>query len=77
MCRSCYPWLTRSRHHKLYVLEQTFKQTYWLTGVSQTREKKQSKIEQSGMTNEELIRAQEELFKSAGEKYNAVSPTDG
>jgi hypothetical protein len=43
----------------------------------QTREKKQSKIEQSGMTNEELIRAQEELFKSAGEKYNAVSPPDG
>jgi down-regulator of transcription 1 len=42
----------------------------------QSREKKQSKIEQSGMTNEELIRAQEELFKSAGEKYNAVSPTD-
>ncbi|KAK3050219.1 negative cofactor 2 transcription regulator complex subunit ncb2 [Extremus antarcticus] len=42
-----------------------------------TREKKQSKIEQSGMTNEELIRAQEELFKSAGDKYNAVSPTEG
>ena len=39
----------------------------------QTREKKQSKIEQSGMTNEELIRAQEELFKSAGEKYNTVA----
>lgn len=39
----------------------------------QTREKKQSKIEQSGMTNEELIRAQEELFKSAGEKYNAAT----
>jgi hypothetical protein len=29
------------------------------------------------MTNEELIRAQEELFKSAGEKYNAVSPGEG
>jgi hypothetical protein len=43
----------------------------------QTREKKQSKIEQSGMSNEELIRAQEELFRSAGEKYNAVSPADG
>ena len=43
----------------------------------QTREKKQSKIEQSGMTNDELIRAQEELFRSAGEKYNtAVSPAD-
>ncbi|KJX98493.1 cbf nf-y family transcription factor like protein [Zymoseptoria brevis] len=36
------------------------------------REKKQTKIEQSGMTSDELIRAQEELFKSAGEKYNAA-----
>lgn len=43
----------------------------------QVREKKQNKIDQSGMTNEELIRAQEELFRSAGEKYNAVSPADG
>lgn len=44
----------------------------------QTREKKQSKIEQSGMTNDELIRAQEELFRSAGEKYNTVpSPGEG
>ncbi|KAI7517922.1 hypothetical protein KC316_g20594, partial [Hortaea werneckii] len=43
-----------------------------------TRERKQTKIEQSGMTNEELIRAQEELFRSAGEKYNTVqSPTEG
>lgn len=33
------------------------------------REKKASKIEQSGMSNDELIRAQEELFRSAGEKY--------
>jgi down-regulator of transcription 1 len=45
-----------------------------LTILSQHREKKQNKIEQSGMTHEELLRAQEELFKSAGEKYNAVSP---
>lgn len=30
------------------------------------------------MTNDELIRAQEELFRSAGEKYNTVaSPGDG
>ncbi|KAK5137523.1 hypothetical protein LTR08_008503 [Meristemomyces frigidus] len=43
-----------------------------------TREKKQSKIEQSGLTNDELIRAQEELFRSAGEKYTSVaSPGDG
>ncbi|CZT16314.1 probable CBF/NF-Y family transcription factor [Ramularia collo-cygni] len=38
------------------------------------REKKQTKIEQSGMTSEELIRAQEELFKTAGDKYNATEP---
>jgi histone H3/H4 len=36
----------------------------------QNREKKQTKIEQSGMTEEELIRAQEELFKSATNKFN-------
>ncbi|KAF2766375.1 histone-fold-containing protein [Teratosphaeria nubilosa] len=39
----------------------------------QTRERKQTKIEQSGLSNEELIRQQEELFKSAGEKYNAMA----
>ncbi|KAH7380658.1 histone-fold-containing protein [Pyrenochaeta sp. MPI-SDFR-AT-0127] len=38
----------------------------------QNREKKQTKIEQSGMTEEELIRAQEELFKSATNKFNAA-----
>ncbi|EAT84695.1 hypothetical protein HBI56_177630 [Parastagonospora nodorum] len=37
----------------------------------QNREKKQTKIEQSGMTEEELIKAQEELFKSATNKFNA------
>ncbi|KAF1842472.1 histone-fold-containing protein [Cucurbitaria berberidis CBS 394.84] len=40
----------------------------------QNREKKQTKIEQSGMTEEELIRAQEELFKSATNKFNAAPP---
>ncbi|KAL6705756.1 negative cofactor 2 transcription regulator complex subunit ncb2 [Coniothyrium glycines] len=38
----------------------------------QNREKKQTKIEQSGMTEEELIRAQEELFKSATSKFNSA-----
>ncbi|KAF2761366.1 putative CBF/NF-Y family transcription factor [Pseudovirgaria hyperparasitica] len=33
------------------------------------REKKQSKIEQSGLTEEELIRQQEELFASATSKF--------
>ncbi|KAF2678377.1 histone-fold-containing protein [Lentithecium fluviatile CBS 122367] len=37
----------------------------------QNREKKQTKIEQSGMTEEELIRAQEELFRSATNKFNS------
>ncbi|PNS15815.1 negative cofactor 2 complex subunit beta [Sphaceloma murrayae] len=36
-----------------------------------TREKKQSKIEQSGLTEEELLRQQEELFRSATQKFNA------
>jgi len=36
-----------------------------------TREKKQSKIEQSGMTEEELIRQQQELFRSATDKFNS------
>ncbi|KAF3011053.1 negative cofactor 2 transcription regulator complex subunit ncb2 [Curvularia kusanoi] len=39
----------------------------------QNREKKQTKIEQSGMTEEELIRAQEELFRSATDKFNSAS----
>ncbi|KAI4836010.1 histone-fold-containing protein [Aureobasidium sp. EXF-8845] len=43
-----------------------------------SREKKQSKIEQSGMTEEELLRQQEELFRSANEKFNAgpAEPTE-
>jgi histone H3/H4 len=36
-----------------------------------SREKKQSKMEQSGMSPEELARMQEELFRSAGDKFNA------
>ncbi|PSK55822.1 negative cofactor 2 complex subunit beta [Elsinoe australis] len=36
-----------------------------------TREKKQSKIEQSGLSEEELLRQQEELFRSATQKFNA------
>jgi hypothetical protein len=38
----------------------------------QTREKKASKLEQSGMTEEELIKYQQELFRSATDKFNAV-----
>ncbi|KAI8937064.1 hypothetical protein NX059_006282 [Plenodomus lindquistii] len=41
----------------------------------QNREKKQTKIEQSGLSNEELERMQEELFKSATTKFNAAAPT--
>jgi len=46
-----------------------------LTDV-QNREKKQSKIEQSGLTEEELIRQQQELFRSATDKFNA-GPSEG
>ena len=40
--------------------------------LSQNREKKQSKIEQSGMTEEELINQQQELFRSATDKFNSA-----
>ncbi|KAF2097263.1 histone-fold-containing protein [Rhizodiscina lignyota] len=39
------------------------------------RERKQDKIAQSGMTEEELIRQQEELFRSATDKFNAAPQT--
>ncbi|KAL9055100.1 MAG: hypothetical protein Q9162_003770 [Coniocarpon cinnabarinum] len=34
------------------------------------RERKQNKMERSGLTEEELIRQQEELFRNANAKYN-------
>lgn len=46
---------------------------WWLLTGQQHRERKQTKIEQSGMGHEELLRMQEELFKNAGEKYNAAA----
>ncbi|KAI9669638.1 MAG: hypothetical protein M1831_007334 [Alyxoria varia] len=41
------------------------------------REKKQSKIEQSGMTEEELIAQQQALFRSATDKYKPEDDTAG
>lgn len=38
----------------------------------QTREKKQSKMEQSGLSEEELLRQQQELFRSATDKFNST-----
>lgn len=38
----------------------------------QTREKKQSKLESSGLSQEELIRQQQELFRSATDKFNSA-----
>ena len=35
-----------------------------------TREKKTSKMDQSGLTQEELLLQQQELFRSATSKYN-------
>ncbi|KAF2724900.1 CBF/NF-Y family transcription factor [Polychaeton citri CBS 116435] len=51
--------------HELASVAEGFKQS------QATRERKQNKIEQSGLSAEELQRAQEELFRSAGEKYSA------
>lgn len=50
------------------------------TGVNvhvcvQTREKKTSKMEQSGLTEAELLQQQQELFRSATDKYHS-GPTD-
>ena len=36
----------------------------------QTREKKTSKMDQSGLTQEELLQQQQELFASATSKFN-------
>ena len=41
-----------------------------IANTVQTREKKTSKMDKSGLSMEELMAAQEELFKSATEKYN-------
>ncbi|KAK0508747.1 hypothetical protein JMJ35_009023 [Cladonia borealis] len=38
-----------------------------------TREKKTSKMDQSGLTQEELLQQQQELFRSATTKYNQGS----
>ncbi|KAF1814775.1 histone-fold-containing protein [Eremomyces bilateralis CBS 781.70] len=40
------------------------------------REKKHSKLEQSGLSTDELIRQQQELFRSATDKFNSA-PQDG
>ncbi|KAF2453359.1 histone-fold-containing protein [Lineolata rhizophorae] len=37
-----------------------------------TREKKQNKMDQSGLTEEELLRQQQELFRSATDKFNSA-----
>ncbi|KAF2867560.1 histone-fold-containing protein [Massariosphaeria phaeospora] len=39
-----------------------------------SREKKQTKIEKSGLSEEQLIAAQEELFRSAQGKFNSATP---
>lgn len=43
-----------------------------LLTLSQSREKKQSKLEQSGLTEEELLQQQQELFRLATDKFNAA-----
>ena len=41
-----------------------------------TREKRTTKMEQSGLTEEELLAQQRELFKSATDKYHS-GPAEG
>ena len=38
--------------------------------MTQTREKRTTKLDQSGLSQEELLAQQQELFKSATDKYN-------
>ena len=83
MCLSCRRWRINSRVVRRYVFDfpkATFHPSFidCVLISRQTRERKQNKIEQSGLTQEELLRAQEELFRSAGDKYKDVaSPTEG
>lgn len=42
--------------------------------TNQTREKKTSKMDQSGLTQEELLQQQQELFASATSKFNHQGP---
>lgn len=44
--------------------------TVLMVRILQSREKKQTKLEQSGLSQEELLRQQEELFGSARAKFN-------
>lgn len=57
---------------RLYILTGA----WLLTVYFQTREKKQNKIDMSGMSEAELVKLQQEMFSSAKEKYNA-GPDDG
>jgi down-regulator of transcription 1 len=45
--------------------------------MSQTREKRVNKMENSGMSQAELLKMQEEMFASAREKYNPGSEDHG
>lgn len=42
----------------------------------QTREKKTSKMDKSGFTEEQLLQQQQELFKSSVEKYNQAGAAE-
>lgn len=45
-----------------------------IMNTNQTREKKTSKMDQSGLTQEELLQQQQELFASATSKFNHQGP---
>lgn len=40
--------------------------------LAQTREKRSTKLEQSGLTEEQLLAQQQALFRSATDKYNSA-----
>ena len=42
----------------------------------QTKEKRQTRWDKSGKSEEELLREQEELFGLSREKYNQEAPSD-
>ena len=53
-----------------------FRQVCSLRYSMQTKEKRQTRWEKSGKSEEELLREQEELFGLSREKYNQEGPSD-
>lgn len=56
------------------VFQKPFLKQRLTINTNQTREKKTSKMDQSGLTQEELLQQQQELFASATSKFNHQGP---